>query len=73
MKNYRKSLILSVVVLCVLTACSEEKKQTSVRGKTSGPSRNRECAIGRPDAGIYRYCRGQCGKQYISFDGIAYR
>ena len=30
MKNYRKSLILSVVVLCVLTACSEEKKQTSV-------------------------------------------
>ena len=30
MKNYRKSLLLSAVVLCVLTACSEEKKQTSV-------------------------------------------
>lgn len=30
MKNYRKSLLLSAVVLCVLTACSEEKKQRSV-------------------------------------------
>lgn len=63
MKNYRKSLLLSAVVLCVLTACSEEKKQTSVvEEKPQVRLETVNVQSGRPDAGIYRYRRSQCGK-----------